>query len=147
MVNVGTPMPHRLKERLSAGLGRKLINSACSKLVASRAIHRPVRPARVFSLKVVNDEDVPSLYIRPRRKPWRKIVSYEVSGYNQNMADGFMSLRPALFASGAGTEKSKISFIAVGKSRLRRGDRFRTVSPDAARTYSATSGANVVVSQ
>ena len=29
-------------------------------------------------------------------------MSYEVAGYNHNMADGFISLRPALFASGEG---------------------------------------------
>ena len=30
-----------------------------------------------------------------------KVVSYEVYGYNHNMADGFLSLRPAIYASGA----------------------------------------------
>ena len=33
---------------------------------------------------------------------WTKTTSYEVSGYNHNVGDGFLSLRPALFASGAG---------------------------------------------
>jgi beta-xylosidase len=55
-----------------------------------------------LSLRVVNDENVASFFIRSGSQPWRKIVSYEVSGYNHNMADGFMSLRPAIFASGAG---------------------------------------------
>jgi xylan 1,4-beta-xylosidase len=33
---------------------------------------------------------------------WQKANSYEVSGYNHNVGDGFLSLRPALFASGGG---------------------------------------------
>ena len=33
---------------------------------------------------------------------WQKTNSYEVSGYNHNVGDGFLSLRPALFASGRG---------------------------------------------
>lgn len=54
------------------------------------------------SFRIVNDENVASFYIRSGGKQWRKIVSYEVAGYNHNMADGFISLRPALFASGEG---------------------------------------------
>ena len=55
-----------------------------------------------MSMRVVNDDNVATFYIRSGIKPWRKVVSYEVSGYNHNMADGFISLRPALFASGSG---------------------------------------------
>jgi xylan 1,4-beta-xylosidase len=51
---------------------------------------------------VVNDENVASFFIRRPGGAWRKVVSYEVSGYNHNMADGFISLRPALFAAGGG---------------------------------------------
>ncbi len=64
---------------------------------------------RRFGLRVVNDENVASFFIRAGDAPWRKIVSYEVSGYNHNMADGFTSLRPALFASGDG----KVVFRAL----------------------------------
>ena len=56
----------------------------------------------MFSLRIVNDDNVASFYIRSGGKPWRKVVSYEVAGYNHNMADGFISLRPALFACGGG---------------------------------------------
>jgi xylan 1,4-beta-xylosidase len=55
-----------------------------------------------LSLRVVNDENVATFFIRRAGGAWRKIVSYEVSGYNHNMADGFLSLRPALFAAGGG---------------------------------------------
>jgi xylan 1,4-beta-xylosidase len=57
---------------------------------------------RRLGLRVVNDRDVASFFIRGPGGAWRKIVSYEVSGYNHNMADGFLSLRPALFAAGEG---------------------------------------------
>lgn len=64
----------------------------------------PPGPAegRRVSLRVVNDENVASFFIRRPGGAWRKVVSYEVSGYNHNMADGFISLRPALFAAGGG---------------------------------------------
>lgn len=57
---------------------------------------------RHFSLRVVNDENVASFFVRSGDKPWRRAISFEVSGYNHNMAGGFLSLRPALFASGEG---------------------------------------------
>jgi xylan 1,4-beta-xylosidase len=57
---------------------------------------------RRLSLRVINDENVASFFVRAENSAWRKAVSYEVSGYNHNMADGFVSLRPALFASGGG---------------------------------------------
>ena len=57
---------------------------------------------RILSLRVRNEENVASFFVRGDGEAWRKVVSYEVSGYNHNMADGFMSLRPALFSSGDG---------------------------------------------
>jgi beta-xylosidase len=56
----------------------------------------------MLSLRVVNDENVASFFIRSGSGPWRRVISYEVSGYNHNMGDGFMSLRPAIFVAGAG---------------------------------------------
>jgi xylan 1,4-beta-xylosidase len=35
-------------------------------------------------------------------KGGKKANSFEVAGYNHNVGDGFLSLRPALFASGPG---------------------------------------------
>jgi beta-xylosidase len=54
-----------------------------------------------LSLRVDNEENVASFFIRAGAEPWRRVVSYEVSGYNHNMGDGFMSLRPAIFVAGA----------------------------------------------
>lgn len=70
----------------------------------SQQLYPPAGPGagRRLTLRAVNDENVVSFFVRSGEAPWRKIVSYEVSGYNHNMADGFMSLRPAIFASGEG---------------------------------------------
>jgi xylan 1,4-beta-xylosidase len=59
---------------------------------------------------VINNENVASFFIRPPGGAWRRIISFEVAGYNHNMADGFMSLRPALFAAGPG----EVVFRALG---------------------------------
>ncbi len=70
---------------------------------------------RRVSLRVVNDENVASFFIRAEGGAWRKVVSYEVAGYNHNMADGFMSLRPAIFASGDGAVVFRsLSYRALG---------------------------------
>lgn len=89
---------------LFAGLGAEAGRLHAYKLGREQAYPQP-GPAegRKFSLRIVNDENAVSFHIRLGAKHWRLPVSYEVSGYNHNMADGFMSLRPALFASGTGT--------------------------------------------
>ena len=52
----------------------------------------------------MNDEEVATFYVRAAgEKVWRKSFSLDVAGYNHNMADGFMSLRPAIFAAGSGS--------------------------------------------
>jgi xylan 1,4-beta-xylosidase len=59
--------------------------------------------ARRLHLKLVNDENVVSFYYSPDGKAWTKERSYEVAGYNHNVADGFLSLRPGIYATGSGT--------------------------------------------
>lgn len=59
-------------------------------------------PGRRLSLRVVNDEETATFYVGESGKAWRKSFSLDVSGYNQNMAGGFMSLRPAIYAAGSG---------------------------------------------
>lgn len=54
-------------------------------------------------IKVVNDEDVASFYWSMDGRDWTRARSFDVSGLNHNMGGGFLSLRPALFAAGAGT--------------------------------------------
>jgi xylan 1,4-beta-xylosidase len=93
-------------DKLFAGLGAEEGRLHTYKLGREQG-YPPAGPAegRAFSLRVVNQENIASFFIRSGTKPWRKVVSYEVSGYNHNMADGFMSLRPAFFASGAGAAR------------------------------------------
>ena len=46
--------------------------------------------------------NVASFYLSHDGANWKRIVSFDVSGYHHNMGNGFISLRPALFASGTG---------------------------------------------
>jgi beta-xylosidase len=90
-------------DRRFAGLGAEADKFHTYK-VGHEQGYPPPGPAegRRLSLRVVNDANVASFFVRSGGKPWRKVVSYELSGYNHNMADGFLSLRPALFVSGRG---------------------------------------------
>ncbi len=90
-------------DKLFCGVGSDADHLHAYKAGAEQG-YPPPGPAqgRRIALRVVNDENVASFYIRAGDTPWRRVVSYEVAGYNHNMADGFMSLRPALFAAGDG---------------------------------------------
>jgi xylan 1,4-beta-xylosidase len=58
--------------------------------------------SRVF-LRLLNRENVVSFFYGADGKGWTKHSSFEVSGYNHNVAGGYLSLRPAIFASGDGS--------------------------------------------
>jgi beta-xylosidase len=61
-------------------------------------------PRRTLRLRLVNDENVVTFYYSTDRGArWTKERSFEVAGYNHNVADGFLSLRPGLYAAGGGT--------------------------------------------
>jgi xylan 1,4-beta-xylosidase len=64
----------------------------------------PAPPAigKRFHLKVVNNENVASFFYSLDGKTWTLHSSAEVAGYNHNVADGFLSLRPALYVAGEG---------------------------------------------
>lgn len=53
-------------------------------------------------MRVQNVQDVATFSWSEDGVLWHKANSYEVSGYNHNIADGFLSLRVALFACGSG---------------------------------------------
>lgn len=66
---------------------------------------------RKAHLRVVNNRNVASFYISRDGATWRRAVSFEVSGYNHNVFDQFLSLRPALFAIGDGSvQYRRLSF-------------------------------------
>lgn len=58
-------------------------------------------PGRKSYLRVINDRNVASFYLSADGSTWRRVVSYDVAGYNQNIFDHFLSLRPAVFAAGS----------------------------------------------
>lgn len=90
-------------DKLFCGLGAEADKLRTWKTGAN-ATYPPPGPAagKRFSIRIVNDAQVTSHFIRPHGGEWRKVIDYEVAGYNHNIADGFLSLRPALFASGTG---------------------------------------------
>ena len=61
----------------------------------------PIAAKRV-RLRIVNDADVPSFYYSIDDRTWVLQASTETAGFNTNVFGGFLSLRPAVFASGKG---------------------------------------------
>jgi len=60
-------------------------------------------PALIMHLRLVNDRHVVSLFYSTDGQAWKRYPSgLEVSGYHHNVAGGFFSLRPALYAAGKG---------------------------------------------
>jgi xylan 1,4-beta-xylosidase len=57
---------------------------------------------RRLHLRAINDENVVTFFHSPDGKSWTKERSFEVAGYNHNVADGFLSLRPGIYAAGKG---------------------------------------------
>jgi xylan 1,4-beta-xylosidase len=66
--------------------------------------HREPAPAvRRIHMRIVNDRNIVTMYYGEDGKTWtRHGARMEVSGYNHNTADEFLSLRPGLFAIGPG---------------------------------------------
>jgi xylan 1,4-beta-xylosidase len=66
--------------------------------------HREPAPAvRRLYMKIVNDRHIVTMYYSEDGKAWtRHAMRMEVSGYHNNTADEFLSLRPGLFATGPG---------------------------------------------
>lgn len=56
-----------------------------------------------FGLRVVNDRNVATFFLEDGDNGWEKMSSFEVSGYNHNIGQRYLSLRPAVFACGSGT--------------------------------------------
>ena len=65
-------------------------------------LYRIPRPAgQSLWLRIVNDAHVVTMSYSIDRANWiQTLIRMEVSGYHQNVGGGFLSLRPALFASG-----------------------------------------------
>ena len=66
----------------------------------------PAPPARRMHLRIVNDAQIVTFWYSLDGKDWtRHGVRSEVSGYNANVVDDLLSLRPALFATGGGSAR------------------------------------------
>jgi beta-xylosidase len=67
---------------------------------------RSASPSRKLHLRLVNDRNVITLYTSADGQQWSRYRStLEVSGYHHNVAGGFISFRPAIYAAGQGQVK------------------------------------------
>lgn len=88
-------------EKLYAGLGFDRHGLIMHRYGTDRP-ERGVVP-RKLHLRLVNDRNIVSLYTSADGRQWTRFRTImEVSGYNHNVADGFISLRPAIYAAGQG---------------------------------------------
>jgi len=62
----------------------------------------PAITNRHLFMRAENIENVVTFFWSEDGERWMKAISYEVSGYNHNIGDGFLSLRPALYATAGG---------------------------------------------
>lgn len=75
----------------------------------------PAAPRRSLWLRVVNRENIATFLDSADGRTWRTVASVDVSGYHQNVADGFLNLRPALFAARSGSVRfSELAYRALG---------------------------------
>lgn len=90
-------------DRLFAGLGfskDKLIEYGKGD---TTPFPKQMSVGRHYFLRLRNNRHVVTLWYSPDGSRWtRHWMQFEVSGYNHNVAGGFLSLRPAIFAAGAG---------------------------------------------
>lgn len=88
-------------EKLYAGLGFDRNGFVQHRYGKDRPFRSDV-PRRLH-LRLVNDRNVVTTYTSTDGTTWSQTgIGLEVSGYHHNVADGFTSLRPALYAAGSG---------------------------------------------
>lgn len=89
-------------ETLYAGLGMNNHGLVFHRYGQDRA-DRSMAPVRKLHLRLVNDRNIVTLYTSADGQTWSRYRStLEVSGYHHNVAGGFISLRPAIYAAGQG---------------------------------------------
>jgi len=81
----------------SAGLGAEADRLHSYRPAGAGAIRHRALKGRILSLRVRNDENGRLLLRQGDGEAGGRSFLSKSSGYNHNMADGFMSLRPALF--------------------------------------------------
>jgi xylan 1,4-beta-xylosidase len=92
--------------RLYCGLGFNEKRFVMHRYGLERNARKPDNIARRAFLRITNDRHIVTLHHSPDGKAWKKFdVQMEVSGYHHNVAGDFLSLRPAIYVSGAGDAK------------------------------------------
>jgi len=90
-------------ERLFGGLGLSKDKLIEYRKGDTQEFNKPIPVGRHFWLKLRNNHQVVTVWYSSDGRKWNQHwMQYEVSGYNHNVADGFLSLRPALLAAGKG---------------------------------------------
>ncbi len=73
-----------------------------------RILAKPNEVQRKGWIRLINDRNLVSLYYSNDGKSWKRHdIRMDVSGYNHNTFYDFLSLRPALYASGTGVVRFK----------------------------------------
>ena len=89
--------------KLYAGLGVSAKNLRLHIYGMDRTSAKPPQLGQHLWLKLRNDQHVVTLFYSADGKTWERFDrAIEVSGYHHNVAYDFLSLRPALYASGSG---------------------------------------------
>lgn len=95
-------------ERLFAGLGFSRDQMLEYRKGDCTPFPKPQQLGNHFFLRLRNNHNYVSLYYSVDGKTWtRHWMNMEVSGYNHNVAEGFLSLRPSLLATGTGEVRFK----------------------------------------
>jgi beta-xylosidase len=89
--------------RLYAGLGVSDKNFILHRYGTERPMAKPENVGRSFRFRLRNDRHIVTIDYTVDGKTWERFgTGMEVSGYHHNVAGDFLSLRPALYAAGAG---------------------------------------------
>jgi len=95
-------------ERLFAGLGFSNENMLEYSKGDASVFSKPSSIGHNYFLRLRNDHHIVTLWHSSDGKQWTKHwMQFEVSGYHHNVAGGFLSLRPALIATGTGEVRFK----------------------------------------
>jgi len=90
-------------EKLYAGLGFDNQHLIMHRYGIERPDALPAGFGNKMYLRLVNDRNILTIFYGADGQKWdRYRVGMEVSGYHHNVAGGFLSLRPALYAAGKG---------------------------------------------
>jgi beta-xylosidase len=90
-------------ERLFAGFGFSAEHMIEYRKGDITTFPKPAPIGRRYFLRLRNNHHVVTIWHSPDGEHWTKHwMQIEVSGYNHNVADGFLSLRPALLATDSG---------------------------------------------